>query len=81
MSPSGTARSPRSRPAITCASSPTRGTTSELADRVTYDRLRDLDIEVGRTYGTLFDLFPDLSTPEGQLAEAIATGQDLAPAA
>ena len=54
------------------------GTTSELADRVTYDRLRDLDIEVRTTYGTLFDLFPDLSTPEGQLAEAIATGQDLA---
>jgi len=54
------------------------GTTSELADRVTYDRLRDLDVEVGTTYGTLFDLFPDLSTPEGQLAEAIATGQDLA---
>jgi len=57
------------------------GTTSELADRVTYDRLRDLDVEVGTTYGTLFDLFPDLGTPEGQLAEAIATGQDLATAA
>ena len=57
------------------------GTTSELADRVTYDRLRELGIEVGPTYGTLFELFADLSTPEGQLAEAIASGQQLTPAA
>jgi nicotinamidase-related amidase len=57
------------------------GTTSELADRVTYDRLRELGVEVGTTYGTLFELFADLSTPEGQLAEAIASGQQLAPAA
>lgn len=57
------------------------GTTSELADRVTYDRLRELGVEVGTTYGTLFELFADLSTPEGQLAEAIASGQQLTPAA
>ena len=57
------------------------GTTTELADRVTYDRLRDLGVEVSTTYGTLFELFNDLGTPEGQVAEAIATGQDLAPVA
>ncbi len=56
------------------------GTSTELADRVTYDRLRGLGVEVGTTYGTLFELFSDLSTPEGQLAEAIASGQDLVPA-
>ena len=57
------------------------GTTSELADAVTYDRLRELGVEVSTTFGTLFELFSDLSTPEGQLAEAIASGQDLAIAA
>ena len=57
------------------------GTTSELADRVTYDALVSLGIEVGTTYGTLFELYSDLSTPEGQLAESIASGQDLAVAA
>lgn len=54
------------------------GTTSELADRVTYDRLSAMGVEVGTTYGTLFELFDDLSTPEGQIAEAVASGQDLA---
>ena len=54
------------------------GTTTELADRVTYDRLRDLGVEVSTTYGTLFELFNDLGTAEGQIAEAIATNQALA---
>lgn len=54
------------------------GTTSELADRVTYDRMQTLGIEIGTTYGTLFELFSDLSTAEGQLAEAIASGQFVA---
>lgn len=50
------------------------GTTSELADQVTYDRLRELGVTVGTTYGTLFELYSDLSTPEGQRAEAVASG-------
>lgn len=29
---------------------------------------------------TLFELLPDLSTPAGQRAETIASGQDLVPA-
>ena len=53
------------------------GTTSELADMVTYDRMRERGITVGTTYGTLFDLFPDLSTPEGQRAEAVASGMPI----
>lgn len=57
------------------------GTTTELADRVTYDRLRELGVEVGTTFGTLFELSSDLSTPEGQRAESIASGQDLIQAA
>ena len=57
------------------------GTTSELADRVTYHRLRSLGAEVSSTYGTLFELYMDFTTPEGQLAEAIAAGQDLTTAA
>ena len=57
------------------------GTTTELADRVTYDRLRELGAEVSTTYGTLFELFNDLGTAEGKVAEAIATGQDLVPVA
>ncbi|HEV8054371.1 MAG TPA: hypothetical protein VGP30_06050, partial [Candidatus Limnocylindrales bacterium] len=56
-------------------------TTSELADCVTYDRLRELGVEVSTTYGTLFELFSDMSTSEGQLAEAIASGQAIAVAA
>ncbi|MBV8956721.1 MAG: hypothetical protein JO179_21465 [Solirubrobacterales bacterium] len=47
----------------------------------TYDRLRDLGVEVSTTCGTLFELFNDLGTPDGKVAEAIATGQDLAPVA
>jgi len=52
------------------------GTTTELADQTTFDRLRDLEIEVSTTYGTVFELFPDLSTPAGLLAESIVNGQD-----
>jgi nicotinamidase-related amidase len=52
------------------------GTTTELADRATYDRLRDLGVEVSTTFGTVFELFPDLSTPAGLLAESIVSGQD-----
>lgn len=50
------------------------GTTSVLADTVTYDRMRELGVSVGTTYGTLFELYPDLSTPEGQRAEMVAAG-------
>ncbi len=53
------------------------GTTSALADAVTYDRLRGLGVTVGTTYGTLFELFPDLSKPEGQRAEAVASGMPI----
>lgn len=51
------------------------GTTTQLADLVTYDNFRALGIEVSTTYGTLFDMFDDLSTTSGQLAELIASGQ------
>jgi nicotinamidase-related amidase len=50
------------------------GTTSVLADTVTYDRMRELGVSVGTTYGTLFELYPDLSTPEGEKAEMVAAG-------
>jgi len=50
------------------------GTTTTLGDAVSYDRLRSLGAEVATTYGILFELFSDLSTPEGQQAEAIAAG-------
>ena len=49
------------------------GTTSALADAVTYDRLRDLGAVVATTFGMLFELFPDLSSNEGQRAEKIAS--------
>ncbi|MBV8741898.1 MAG: isochorismatase family protein [Sinobacteraceae bacterium] len=48
------------------------GTSSTLADGVTYDRLHDLGAVLTTTYGILFELFPDLSTLEGQRAESIA---------
>ena len=48
------------------------GTSTALGDVVTYDRLRDLGAVPTTTYGTLFELFPDLSTPEGQRAEGVA---------
>ncbi|MBX5204055.1 isochorismatase family protein [Rhizobium sp. NZLR1] len=49
------------------------GTTTPLADAVTYDLLRDLGATVTTAYGVLFDLYPDLSKPEGLKAEAVAT--------
>ena len=48
------------------------GTTTTLADTVTYDRLRSLGAVITSTYGILFELYPDLSTTEGQKAEAVA---------
>lgn len=50
------------------------GTSSELADSVTYDRLRNLGAVITSTYGILFELYSDLSTPDGQKAEGIAAG-------
>ncbi len=55
------------------------GVSTVLGDQVTYDRLRDLGVVVTTTNGVLFDLYPDLSTPEGQRAEAVALAA-LAPA-
>jgi nicotinamidase-related amidase len=48
------------------------GSNTTLADTVTYDRLRALGAIITTTYGILFELFPDLSTAEGQKAEAVA---------
>jgi len=48
------------------------GTTSALADAVAYDRPRSVGAEVASTYGILFELYSDLSTPDGQRDEAIA---------
>lgn len=48
------------------------GTSTTLADAVTCDRLRALGAVVTTTYGILFELFPDLSTPQGQRAEGVA---------
>jgi nicotinamidase-related amidase len=55
------------------------GTSTVLGDQVTYDRLRDLGVIVTTTNGVLFELYPDLSTAEGQRAEAVAAAA-LAPA-
>ena len=52
--------------------------TSTLADTVTYDRLRDRGVTVGTTMGTWSELYPDVSTPEGQRAEAAAQGRAIA---
>lgn len=49
------------------------GTTTTLADTVTYDRLRTLGAVITTTYGILFELYPDLSTADGRKAEAVAT--------
>jgi len=49
------------------------GTTTALGDMVTYDRLRDLGAVITTTYGILFELFPDLSTPQGQKSEGVAS--------
>lgn len=48
------------------------GTSTTLGDDVSYDRLRSLGVVVTTTYGVLFELYPDLSTPEGQRAEGVA---------
>ena len=48
------------------------GTTSALADEVTYTRLKDAGAVITSTWGILFELFPDLGSPEGQKAEAAA---------
>ena len=49
------------------------GTSSTLADSVTYQRMHDLGAVPTSTYGILFELFPDLSTPEGRRAQAVAS--------
>ncbi|BDU25140.1 isochorismatase family protein [Flavobacterium sp. GSB-24] len=49
------------------------GTSSQLGDSVTYDRLRDLGAVITTTFGILFQLYPDLSTEEGLKAEAVAS--------
>lgn len=49
------------------------GTSTPLADEVTYDRLRDLGVVVTTTFGIVFELYPDLSTREGQQAERITS--------
>ena len=46
-----------------------------LADTVTYDRLRDRGVTVGTTMGTWSELYPDVSTPEGQRSEAAVSGR------
>lgn len=48
------------------------GTSSQLADMVTYDRLRSMGAIITTTYGILFELYPDLSKPDAQKAEGIA---------
>ena len=48
------------------------GTSTVIGDNVTYDRLRDLGAVPTTAYGILFELYPDLSKPEGQRAEAVA---------
>ncbi len=48
------------------------GTSTALGDDVSYDRLRSLGVVVTTTYGVLFELYPDLSTSEGQRAEGVA---------
>lgn len=56
-------------------------TSTALADTVTYDRLRSLGVEAASTYGILFELYPEVSTSEGQRAEAVAGRFLFAPAA
>lgn len=52
--------------------------TSTLADTVTYDHLRDLGIIVGSTMGIWSQLYPDVSTPEGQRSESAVSGRPIA---
>ncbi len=49
------------------------GTSTTLGDMVTYDRLRDLGAIITTAYGILFQLYSDLSSPEGQMAEGVAS--------
>ena len=49
------------------------GTSSTLADTVTYQRMHDLGAMPTSTYGILFELFPDLSTSQGKRAQAVAS--------
>ncbi|MBV8402450.1 MAG: isochorismatase family protein, partial [Acetobacteraceae bacterium] len=56
------------------------GTTTTLADTVTYDRLRSLGAVTTSAYGILFELYPDLATADGQKAEAVATASAAPPA-
>lgn len=56
------------------------GTTTTLADHVTYDRLSGLSAVGTSAYGILFELYPDLSTPEGQKAEGVAAASVAKPA-
>ncbi|GAA6765757.1 hydrolase [Flavobacterium sp. CGRL1] len=53
------------------------GTSTTLADSVTYNRLRDLGAIITTTFGILFQLYPDLSTEEGQKAEAVASSYSI----
>ena len=48
------------------------GTTTTLADDVTYDRLRTLGAVITTAYGILFELYPNISSQDGQRAEAVA---------
>ena len=54
------------------------GCTSVLGDTVIYDRLRERGVIVGTTMGFWSELYPDLSTPEGQRAEAAVQGRPIA---
>ena len=49
------------------------GTSTVLGDMVTYDRMRAAGAVITTTYGSLFELFPDLSVAEGKQAESIAS--------
>ncbi|PWJ96806.1 nicotinamidase-related amidase [Flavobacterium araucananum] len=50
------------------------GSTTTLADAVTYDRMRDMGAIITTTFGVLFELYPNLAIPAGQKAEGIASG-------
>ena len=51
------------------------GCTSALGDIVIYDRLRERGVIVGTTMGFWSELYPDVSTPEGQRSEAAVQGR------
>lgn len=56
------------------------GTATPLGDQITYERLRAAGATISTTLGLLFELYPNLSTAEGQRAEAIAKGDNKAAA-